>query len=94
MSDTLTIEVYKQRNRSKTAKDTPANPGYNRHRLRWRGKAANGEKVANGGAAYVNLGDLVGELFRLWPGQSGAHVQVKFEGRTVPLAEAHTLHTA
>lgn len=87
-----TIEIYKQRNRSATAKEgNPPGSGHNRHKLRWRAKAANGRKVANGGAAYINFGDVVTELEALWPELGAAHVQVTFAGKTVPLAQVRSL---
>lgn len=92
----MLIEIYRQRNRSKTAAEgKPAGTGHTRHRFRWRALADNHEKVGNGGAAYINFADLIDELALYWPDPAAAtHVQVKFEGRTVPLADARSLAPA
>lgn len=92
----ITIEIYRQRNRSKTArateatKDRAATP-YNRHKWRWRAKAANGAKVANGGAAYINLDDLIDTIVLLWPVNDNPHISVRHQKRTVELRHIHQL---
>jgi hypothetical protein len=77
----VNIEVYKQRNRSVGAKLT-------RHRLRWRGKGGNGEKISNGGFAYINEGDLIHALKVQWPDGHNDHVGIRMldSKEFVPLA--------
>lgn len=76
---TLIIEPYRRRQYMPPT----------RHQWRWRARAANGEKLSNGGAAYINAGDLLHALHVQWPDGSDAHVGVRIKpGVVVPLSTA------
>lgn len=65
----LLIEVY-ERKRALSSQ-----------RWRWRAKAANSRKLANGGEGYTSSTGLLHALHVLWPPGSDAHVMVQMPGK-------------
>lgn len=47
-------------------------------RWRWRARAVNGRKIANGGEGYSSRDDLVGALELLWPPATTSHIVVRW----------------